>query len=218
MSLPTGGTTLGTPGLLVPGPEEATYVGDPDRGSVVARLPRVRSLSAAASAAALTAALHVTVVPAHLRAWWVYGAFVLVLAAAQAALAWRLLRGPTVTTAVVGLVGTVFAVLAYVVSRTVGIPVGPGAGLGDHAGHGSGALVHQPIPGAIGPGVPVMPGLEGNPAVWGVQAVDVVVLTAELWTVVALLALLPGAPRHRATGTLLVVGLGLWGAALLGYT
>ena len=194
-----------------------TYVGDVAAAETVVRLPRGGTAVTVAAAASLVAAtVHAVVVPEHLAHGWLHGTFLAVVAVAQVALAWVVLRRPTVVAVVLGLCGTIGVVLLYVASRTVGLPVAFGSAPESHSSHGA-ALVHQPIAGTIGPGVPVMPGLEGNPGVEAVGALDLVALAAELGVVVALLALLPRRQRTTVANVLAVLGGTLWvGALLLG--
>ncbi|GAB3078575.1 hypothetical protein [Pedococcus soli] len=192
-----------------------TYVGDVRTDSADTRLATGTTAAwTAAAAAAVAAAVHLGVAPEHLRDSVLHGGFFVLLALGQAGLAWGLLHAPTVRLAHLGLVGTVGVVLLYVASRTIGLPAFAGSASG-HAGHGSAALVHQPIPGTIGPGMPVMPGLEGRVGVEAVGALDLLALGAELALVVALLAVLPARQRAVATNLVLGVGVSLWAAALL---
>lgn len=191
-----------------------TYVGDlPGSRVAEARLERATPASVVAtSLCVVAAAVHAAVAPEHLGQVWVHGAFFVALGIAQALLAWLLLTRPSVAVVVAGLAGTVAVVLLYVASRTIGLPLTGGAAAG-HAGHG--AIVHQPIPGAVGPGVPVMPGLEGNPGVEAVGTMDLLALGAELGLVVALLAMLPSPHRRVVGNVVLALGAALWLAALL---
>ena len=90
--------------------------------------------------------VHATVVPEHLEEWWGYGAFFIVAAAAQIAFAvvlvvepWRrdwIPNRPPLDHArqqrwvyVAGVLGNVALIGLYIVSRTIGIPAGPHAGV-----------------------------------------------------------------------------------------
>lgn len=192
-----------------------TYVGDAGTPAAAVRLPRGSTAAGvAASASLLAAAVHLVTVPEHLARGWVPAAFLAVVALAQALLAWAVLRRPTVPTVMLGLCGTVAVVLAYVASRTVGVPITSGGDTAAHSAH-TGGLLHQPIAGTIGPGVPVMPGLEGNPGLMAVGALDLFALMAELGAVMALLAMLPTRQRSLAANVLVLLGAALWAAALL---
>ena len=193
-----------------------TYVGDVVTEDTATRLTPGGTAAAAAACASLTAAtVHVLVLPEHLAHGWPHGTFLATVAFAQVLLAWAVLRRPTVARVVLGLSGTVGVVLVYVASRTVGLPVAFGSAPEGHSSHGGAAVVHQPIAGTIGPGVPVMPGLEGNPGVEAVGTLDVIALAAELGVVVALLAMLPTRPRTAVVNVLAALGAALWAGALL---
>lgn len=193
-----------------------TYVGDLATEDTAVRLPRGGSAAGMAACASLAAAtVHAVVAPEHLAHGWPHGGFLAAVAFAQALLAWVVLRRPTVARVVLGLCGTVGVILVYVASRTVGLPVAFGSAPAGHSSHGGPAMVHQPIAGTIGPGVPVMPGLEGNPGVEAVGTLDLVALAAELGVVVALLAMLPNRQRTAVVNVLAALGGVLWAGALL---
>ena len=192
------------------------YVGDVGSADTDVRLCRgTTAAGVAACASTVAATVHVLVVPEHLAQGWLHGAFLAAVAVAQALLALVLLRRPTLSAVVLGLWVTVGVVLVYVASRTVGLPTALGGSSVGHATHGGVAMVHQPIAGTIGPGVPVMPGLEGNPGVEAVGALDLVALAAELGVVVALLAMLPHRQRTAVVNLLAALGGTLWAGALL---
>jgi hypothetical protein len=83
----------------------------------------------AAFMAAASALVHLSLAPAHFGEWWVFGALFLLAAALQMGLAVVLLRAPT--RAAVGATVAVNAglVLAWFLSRTTGLPVGPDVGV-----------------------------------------------------------------------------------------
>ena len=104
---------------------------------------RVRRLERWAAACMLgSGAVHGILVREHLREWWGYGAFFAVAATVQAVWAlalWTDAINPTDTGPRwrtgklwlygLGVLGNLFLVVLYVVTRTVGIPLlGPGAG------------------------------------------------------------------------------------------
>jgi hypothetical protein len=92
-------------------------------------IPAVLSLPAvAAGLSAVAAAIHIWVVPEHLQEWWGYGAFFLVLAAAQALYAGLILRSHRPALLVLGVVGTLATLALYAWSRLVAVPLGPMAG------------------------------------------------------------------------------------------
>ncbi len=74
------------------------------------------------------AVIHLAVVPEHLREWWVFGAGFIVFAVVQAGWSALVWRGTSQAVVTAGLVGNVALLLLWVVSRTVGLPVGPQAG------------------------------------------------------------------------------------------
>jgi hypothetical protein len=91
----------------------------------------------AATFSLAAALIHLWVMPEHLQEWWGYGAFFLVVAVAQAALALVLLRRPVQPLLLAGFGGNLAIVGLYVMTRTVGVPF-----FGPHAWHpeGVGAL------------------------------------------------------------------------------
>lgn len=81
--------------------------------------------------------LHLLAGPEHLEEWWAYGLFFFVAAAAQAAYGlvlftqgiegwggWRVVRANVY---LAGIVGTLAIIALWVLSRTLGVPVGPEA-------------------------------------------------------------------------------------------
>lgn len=67
--------------------------------------------------------------PEHFAEWWGYGVFFLLAALAQAVLAVLLVWWPARPVLLVGILGNLFIMSLYVVTRTIGIPlVGPSAG------------------------------------------------------------------------------------------
>jgi hypothetical protein len=79
---------------------------------------------------AYAGALHLYVVPVHLRAWWGYGAFFLAVGIVQVLHGLVVARRPGTALALAGIVGNVAVVGIYVLSRTNGVPIGP-----VHSGH-----------------------------------------------------------------------------------
>jgi hypothetical protein len=90
----------------------------------------IKGLVYSAVALSLVAALiHLWVTPEHFGEWWAYGTFMLAAFLAQAIYAAFLLvwpRWPLLLLAGVG--GNLAIIGMWVVSRTVGIPLGPAAG------------------------------------------------------------------------------------------
>jgi hypothetical protein len=73
--------------------------------------------------------IHLWVMPEHFQEWWGYGTFFLVAAGAQVAYVPLLLRWPSRSVLVLGIVGNSAIVLLYLLTRGVGIPLfGPEAG------------------------------------------------------------------------------------------
>src|SRR3954451_12084796 len=157
-----------------------------------------------AGAATIAAAVHLYITPEHLREWWLYGGFFLAVTVAQAVLALLLLRGPGVGVALLAVWGTVGLIGIYVISRTVGLPINPPA---DAAGHGQ-------VAGAVGSGVPVLPG-SLPPGVESVAALDLLALGAELLLLLVLVGMLPSAVRRVTTSLMLVVGVVGWGVVAI---
>lgn len=92
----------------------------------------------AALASGSAGIIHLSVVAEHMVAWWAYGAFFLVVGIAQVASGLVLLRGAREGFVSAAVLGNAAVILLYVVSRTVGVPVGP-----EHEAHqleGSGPL------------------------------------------------------------------------------
>jgi hypothetical protein len=100
---------------------------------------RRRSLVLAVVALTLASAvIHAAVVPEHLREWGAAGAFFIAVALAQLAWGALIYRRPTRRWLLEGVYGNAALVGIWLVSRTVGIPIGPEAGhpeaLGAHDG------------------------------------------------------------------------------------
>ncbi|MEA2255920.1 MAG: hypothetical protein QOG35_1965 [Solirubrobacteraceae bacterium] len=92
---------------------------------------------AARTAAVLSLAaawIHLAYIESHWRDWWAYGAFFLVCGIAQAAFVPAILRWPQKPLVLVGIAGNLAIVGMYVVSRTVGVPMGPHARVAEAAG------------------------------------------------------------------------------------
>jgi hypothetical protein len=90
-------------------------------------VPRA-TLTLAGALSLLAAAIHVRVAPEHFAEWQGYGAFFVACALAEAGYLWLLVRYPRGWVLQVGIWGSVATMLMYLVSRTAGIPLGPGAG------------------------------------------------------------------------------------------
>src|SRR5947208_10611861 len=153
----------------------------------------------AAGAALGAAAIHAYVAPEHLREWWLYGGFFIGVTAVQLALAWLVLRRPTVTVLLGGIWGTVALIGIYVASRTTGLPLAPA-----HQ-HG-----HVLVAGDFTNGVPHLPGATGT-NVEAVGAVDLSALAVELLLITVLVALLPTAARRHTTNLMMALAVAAWG-------
>ena len=91
-------------------------------------LPPSSALRVAAFASVVAAGIHVAVAPEHFREAALYGAFFVVAAACQlvGAATLLVLRSRLLTSLVAG--GNALVVVLWLVTRVVGIPVGPQAG------------------------------------------------------------------------------------------
>jgi hypothetical protein len=86
-------------------------------------------LTATASAALLGAAVvHASVIDAHFAEWWAEGVCFLVLQVVELALALALVRRASRPLYLAAIAVSAGTVALWIVSRTVGVPVGPGAG------------------------------------------------------------------------------------------
>jgi hypothetical protein len=149
---------------------------------------------AAAALSALAAAMHLIAAPEHLEAWWGYGAFFIGAFLAQSAFAVAVLRRPSQLLVSIGIWANVAIVWLYVLTRTAGVPIGPGhAAQGGH-GHAG----------------------EGGKHVEAVGMLDMTATVAELGTVVALVALLGTGARKRTVNALLALGAFAWLARATG--
>ena len=85
-------------------------------------------LTATASATLLGAAVvHASVIDAHFAEWWAEGVFFLVLQVVESALALALVGRASRPLYVAAIAVSAVTVELWIVSRTVGVPVGPGA-------------------------------------------------------------------------------------------
>lgn len=164
---------------------------------------RPRPLVAAAALLAVTAAIHATVVPDHLREWLPAGVFFLVLAAGQASLAVALVRRAGPITLLASIWSSVAVVAVYVWSRTTGLPFAP-----VHGGeHGLGGSQAGHAVGGYGNGVPIYPSAAAPSTVEPVGALDLTALVAELSVIALLVCLLPPQHRRWTSNAVMVCGL-----------
>lgn len=86
-------------------------------------------LYSAAGLSALAGLLHLLVTPEHFEEWIGYGLFFLVAGLAQLLFAVVLLRQPTNRSLLIaGIAGNALIVGLWIVTRTLGVPLGPEAG------------------------------------------------------------------------------------------
>jgi hypothetical protein len=83
---------------------------------------------AVAVASAGAATIHFAVIDQHLAEYWLFGVFFVAAALAQLGWVVAVVRNPTLTVYVVGAVGNAVIAVTWVISRTTGLPFGPGAG------------------------------------------------------------------------------------------
>lgn len=95
---------------------------------------RVTLLPVVALAGAGAAGVHVVVMPAHFGESWIYGTFFLVAAISQLAYSAWLLTRPSRELVIAGVLGNLSIVVLWVITRTVGIPLGPAAGAVEKVG------------------------------------------------------------------------------------
>jgi hypothetical protein len=85
-------------------------------------------LAVIAALSGLAAGIHLSVAPEHFDEWWGYGMFFLAAAAGECALVLLLALRPRSWVIQAGIWTSLATMLMYVVSRTSGIPLGPGKG------------------------------------------------------------------------------------------
>lgn len=109
--------------VLVPSADVSTGRRDGDHRTLddALRLP-LATLSLAAGA------IHFVVLGEHFEAYWAYGVFFLVAAWGQAVWALAAMRGLRRDLVLAGLVGNSLVVITWLVTRTLGVPLGPSAG------------------------------------------------------------------------------------------
>ena len=88
-----------------------------------------RWLYAAAGLSALAGVIHLLVTPEHFEEWSGYGLFFLIAGLAQLIYAPVLLRQPANRSLLIaGIAGNALIIALWIVTRTLGIPLGPEAG------------------------------------------------------------------------------------------
>lgn len=85
-------------------------------------------LAVIAGLSGLAAGIHLSVAPEHFDEWWGYGTFFVVAALAECALVLLLALRPRSWVIQAGIWTSLATMLMYLVSRTSGIPLGPGRG------------------------------------------------------------------------------------------
>jgi hypothetical protein len=113
-------TWLGRRGTI--GPLDAAVATD------VAFAPIVVALSVGAGA------IHAAVMPTHFDEFWLYGLFFLALAVFQVGWGLGYLRRPNTPLVVIGVLANGAAILLWLWSRMIGLPIGPEPGATEHAG------------------------------------------------------------------------------------
>lgn len=88
----------------------------------------------AAFASLGAAAIHAAAAPDHYGEWWAAGVFFYAVAAFQALWALVALRSPGRAVMMLGVFGNVGVLVTWALSRTVGMPVGPTAGVPEEIG------------------------------------------------------------------------------------
>jgi hypothetical protein len=104
----------------------------PSPGPGVLHAPWLAARSAAVLSLA-AAYVHLAYMPSHFEEWWLYGMFFLAVGVGQALFVPAILYRPRTWVVLVGIAGNLGVVCMYVVSRTVGIPLGPHARVVEHA-------------------------------------------------------------------------------------
>jgi hypothetical protein len=80
------------------------------------------------------AVIHFAVIAQHLNEWWLTGTFFVVVALFQLAWAIAVLARPSPALYLIGALVNALVVITWIVSRTVGVPVGPEAGEAESIG------------------------------------------------------------------------------------
>jgi hypothetical protein len=89
---------------------------------------------AVAVASAAAAAIHFAVIDQHFAEYALFGLFFVVVALAQLGWVIAVVSDPTRTTYVVGALGNAFIAVTWIISRTIGLPLGPEAGAPEPVG------------------------------------------------------------------------------------
>lgn len=92
------------------------------------------SVSGAAALSVGAGLIHLWAAPQHFVEWWGYGMFFLAAALAQGVFGVAILRYPARLLSLAGILGNLSIVALYLVTRTLGVPLGPHAGEIETAG------------------------------------------------------------------------------------
>ncbi len=147
--------------------------------------------------ASVVAGVHTVLIAQQASIWWGYGVLMAAIALGQAAVAIGLTLRPTPRVVSAAIAGTVTSTLLYIVSRTVGLPFGPGPT--------NAARFTDPLHDA---GHPVYTNVTGRAE--SVGLLDLGCLVAEVALVVLLVSMLPERRRRFATNVLCAAGAVLW--------
>ena len=83
---------------------------------------------------AVSAGIHAFVIDAHMQEWWLSGAFFAAAVVLQTLCAYMVLRSGDRRAARTGAISSLVLLAIWTTSRTVGIPIGPGAGTPEQVG------------------------------------------------------------------------------------
>jgi hypothetical protein len=108
----------------------------PAAGARRSRLLSNRGLFVAASLSLGAGLVHLEVTDDHWVVWWGYGLFFLLTGIGQVLYAAAVVKWPRAAVLWIGIVGNLAIVGMYLITRTNGIPAGPGAGHIERAGSG----------------------------------------------------------------------------------
>ena len=95
---------------------------------------RRKSLRVAAAACAGAALVHLVVMPQHFHEYWLFGTFFAVAAGAQLGAAWLLAFRPARPLVAAVALGSAAVICLWLVTRVIGLPVGPEAGATEAVG------------------------------------------------------------------------------------
>lgn len=172
---------------------------DPVRSSEASSAPAAIPAGrlAAITLASVAAGGHAVLIAQQATVWWGYGAMMAALAVMYAAIAIGLAVRPTIPVLYASIAGAMASTVLYVVSRTAGLPFGPGPTAAPN--------FTDPL---HGPGHPNYEALASRAATVG--PLDLGCLIAQVALIVLLVSLLPEGRRRPATNALCVVGATLW--------